>query len=235
MPFPKISRTISKDLETIRVKYLVESTQLDLDKNKCVGCGVCSKVCPREAVYRGPIGASIKITTEDLVPSIYYPDKCSFCGVCTYMCPFFSLSLKINDKKIENNELLLFKEKALPKLEFELVDCEEIGRQARKYVEGKISVNTDECTGGCSTCIEICPTGAFTFPEKLKDAEGWEKSQKVLLDDKKCIYCGTCDNGCPTGAIKLEITEVKYSGDYAEPFWPDIVERLKKMRKGEKE
>jgi 4Fe-4S ferredoxin len=94
MSFPKITRTITKDMESVRVKYLIESTQLDLDKNKCVGCGVCSKVCPKEAVSRGPVGGARKLSTEDLVPNVYDPNKCSFCGVCVYMCPFFALSIK---------------------------------------------------------------------------------------------------------------------------------------------
>ena len=233
--FPKVSRTINKSEEKIKVKFLIESLELILDREKCVGCGVCSKVCPKEAVNRGPVGASIKITTEDLVPSVYYPNKCAFCGLCVVCCPFFAISLKINDNKIEIDELQIVKEKAIPKLEFELKDCEKIDRQAKQYVEGKISVKIEECAGGCSTCIDVCPTGAFTLPIKQEDAPGWEKSQKVQLDDSKCIFCGVCDNACPTGAIKLEITNVKFSGDYNDPFWPDIVERLKTMRRGEKE
>ncbi len=97
MSFPKISRTISKEVEHVKIQFLTESLELILDKTKCVGCGTCARVCPKEAVSRGPIGASRRFpTTTDIIPEVYDPKLCVFCGTCVYMCPFSALMLKKN-------------------------------------------------------------------------------------------------------------------------------------------
>ena len=46
------------------------------DKNICVACGVCLKVCPREAIsiYRGCFAQIV-------------PEKCVGCGLCAKACP----------------------------------------------------------------------------------------------------------------------------------------------------
>ena len=99
----------------------------------------------------------------------------------------------------------------------------------KQYAYGEISIIDEECAGGCQTCADVCPSGAITIPEKAE--KGWEKTPNVVVDPDKCIFCGACDNACPTGAVKLEITELKHSGDFNEPFWPDMVKRLKMTRR----
>lgn len=207
--------------------------ELSLDKEKCVGCGICFRVCPKEAISRGPIGASKRFPTiENIIPEVFDPDVCVMCGVCAYMCPFDAITLKINGDIVSLEDLTLVKEQALPKLEYEVKTLES-GRVVKQYTDGKISVVDEECPGGCQTCAEVCPSEAITVPSKT-DRKGWEKIPNVVVDDEKCVFCGACDNGCPTGAIKLEITDVKYSGEYLDPFWSNIIERLKILKNNNK-
>ena len=207
--------------------------ELSLDKEKCVGCGICFRVCPKEAISRGPIGASKRFPTiENIIPEVFDPDVCVMCGVCAYMCPFDAITLKINGDIVSLEDLTLVKEQALPKLEYEVKTLES-GRVVKQYTDGKISVVDEECPGGCQTCAEVCPSEAITVPSKT-DRKGWEKIPNVVVDEEKCVFCGACDNGCPTGAIKLEITDVKYSGEYLDPFWSNIIERLKILKNNNK-
>ncbi len=234
MSFPKISRTISKEEERVKVQFLTESLELILNREKCVGCGTCARVCPKEAVSRGPIGASARFpTTEDIIPQIYDPKKCVFCGTCVVMCPFSALTLVKDGEIIELASIPLVEQKVIPKLEFEAKKLDN-GKVVKQYAKANVSIVIDECAGGCSTCAEVCPSGAIKVaarPEK-----GWESSGKVeVVDPDLCVACGACDNGCPTGAIKLEITEVKYSGDYSKTFWPPLIERLKTLKWSKKE
>jgi 4Fe-4S ferredoxin len=235
MSFPKITRSISKEEERVKVQFLTESLELILNRSKCVGCGTCARVCPKEAVSRGPVGYSRRFpTTEDIIPEVYNPRKCVFCGTCVYMCPFGALTLKKDGEIIKLEDITIVKEKVVPKLEFEakkVKNNQGIERVAKKYNEGKISIVDEECAGGCQTCADVCPSGAITIPPEAE--KGWEKTPNVVVDEEKCIFCGACDNACPTGAIKLKITEIKTSGDSSELFWPPLVKRLKTLRRNE--
>jgi len=237
MSFPKISREISKDQERVQVKYLTEDYELILNRNKCTGCGTCARVCPKEAISRGPVGASRKFPTrEDIIPEVYDPEKCVFCGTCVVMCPFGALTLKKNGKEVALDELKLISEKAIPKIEFEaekIKSNESTERVVKKYTKGEIEIIDEECAGGCDTCADVCPSGAITVPEKAK--QGWETVPNVVVDEEKCVFCGACDNVCPTGAVKLKITDVNYSGEYNEIFWEPLIERLKTLRWSEEE
>ena len=236
MSFPKISRTISKEEERIQTKFLIESLELILDRNKCIGCGTCARVCPHEAISRGPVAAARRFPTmEDIIPNLYDPHKCVYCGCCVAMCPFSALTLKKDGEVVELEKIIIVKEKVLPKLEFEakkITDNAGIERVVKQYTDGEVSVVDEECAGGCEACADVCPSGAITVPEKSD--KGWETVPNVAVDSEKCIFCGSCDNCCPTGAIKLKITDVKSTGDYSELFWVPLLERLKTLRWSEK-
>ena len=213
MSFPKISRTISKEEERIQTKFLIESLELILDRNKCIGCGTCARACPHEAISRGPVAAARRFPTmEDIIPNLYDPHKCVYCGCCVVMCPFSALTLKKDGEVVELENIIIVKEKVLPKLEFEakkITDNEGIERVVKQYTDGEVSIVDDECAGGCEACAFVCPSGAITIPEKSD--KGWETVPNVVVDSEECIFCGSCDNCCPTGAVKLKITDVKSS------------------------
>ena len=81
-----------------------------IDKNKCVGCGRCSKVCPYSAITNNkrPCENSCKIKAISMsktkVASIDN-NKCISCGACVYQCPFGA----IMDKSFILNVLDLIK------------------------------------------------------------------------------------------------------------------------------
>ena len=65
----------------------------------CVGCGVCKKVCPSNAI------SYLKDENGKVISYTFDLNKCIFCGNCMYYCPhhFISMSqdfeLGVADKK----------------------------------------------------------------------------------------------------------------------------------------
>ncbi|MCM1054801.1 MAG: 4Fe-4S dicluster domain-containing protein [Bacteroides sp.] len=95
--------------------YFDRSQKAHIDKEKCVECGRCAKVCPYSAITNSkrPCENACKIgaisMNEDKCAAINY-DKCISCGTCVYQCPFGAVSeksfiLDVIDiiKKSENN------------------------------------------------------------------------------------------------------------------------------------
>jgi formate hydrogenlyase subunit 6/NADH:ubiquinone oxidoreductase subunit I len=56
--------------------------KLKYDRDKCIGCQMCVRVCPANAVVFDPKARKIK----------YYPFRCTFCGECVDICPVKCLS-----------------------------------------------------------------------------------------------------------------------------------------------
>ncbi len=65
------------------MKYLKNVATLKLDREKCIGCGVCLSVCPH-GVFTVDNG---KAQITDL-------DGCMECGACAKNCPVDALAVK---------------------------------------------------------------------------------------------------------------------------------------------
>ncbi len=57
--------------------------KIQYDKEKCIGCQLCIKVCPTEAIEYKPDEKKIKI----------YLARCCFCSQCNDVCPTNCLSM----------------------------------------------------------------------------------------------------------------------------------------------
>lgn len=74
-----------------------------IGESGCVGCGVCKKVCPSNAIcYEKDEQGKVISYTFDL-------NKCIFCGNCMYYCPHHAIKLTQDFElgTAEKNELKL--------------------------------------------------------------------------------------------------------------------------------
>lgn len=73
--------------------YFDRNKRAHIDKEKCVECGACSKVCPYSAISNSkrPCENSCKVNAIKMDTNhtaVINNDKCIQCGACVYQCPF---------------------------------------------------------------------------------------------------------------------------------------------------
>jgi [FeFe] hydrogenase (group B1/B3) len=73
--------------------YFDRNKRAHIDKEKCVECGACSKVCPYSAIANSKRpcenACKVKAITMDVNhTAVINNDKCIQCGACVYQCPF---------------------------------------------------------------------------------------------------------------------------------------------------
>ncbi len=77
--------------------YLDDNYVAHIDKNKCVGCGACAKVCPYHAIIHlhRPCETACAVNairkSETSEAAVIDNERCIGCGACVYRCPFGSL------------------------------------------------------------------------------------------------------------------------------------------------
>ena len=87
----------------------VKQKSLYLDQNKCTGCGLCSQVCPVEAIDAFNEGLStrsaISVKFPQAVPLVYSidRDKCIGCGICEGRCEANAIDYTIEHKNTKIN------------------------------------------------------------------------------------------------------------------------------------
>lgn len=64
-------------------KYLKNVVTLELDRNKCTGCGMCMEVCPHEVFM-----------IENKKAFISDRNACMECGACATNCPTAAVSVQ---------------------------------------------------------------------------------------------------------------------------------------------
>lgn len=64
------------------LQYLTDVSTLELDSEKCTGCGICIEVCPHPVfdLHEGKV-------------RIVSPDSCMECGACALNCPEEALTV----------------------------------------------------------------------------------------------------------------------------------------------
>jgi len=184
----------------------VKNYQLNLDKNKCVGCQICTLACPKEAVKTTKPTKTQQQKTQKATVDIDLA-KCNFCGICDATCPYGAIKLTIDGKHI----LSVIEKQSFPTL------IRDIQADPSRF-----PTNHKEAEDACPlSLIKITystPDGKPTEdPTSLTEPDrSWYKTN-INIDKDHCPCCTACKTKLPDGAIhvhkfitgKLEINPTK--------------------------
>lgn len=195
-----------------------QNRSLEHKNQKCLGCGICTDICPTSTLKLGPILPIARGLLKIDFISIDQ-EKCCLCGLCASSCPFDALEFCINDENTRNMEQYPQWNHNASIDEKECIYCGKCAiacpRDAihlqRKLparsdlVFGETEVDLDKCVY-CGMCEEICPADAITIEKNEVSSDKPYVGSSTKIDESKCIYCGICKRICPEDAIKVVCT-----------------------------
>ena len=188
-------QTIKKDAAdalTLQWVLQVKNYKLTLDRNRCVGCQVCTVACPKEAIKTQK---SSKLPGEKAKKAKVDIDlaKCNFCGICDVTCPYGAVKVTLNDK----HDLSILEKDSYPQLLRE------------------IAVDTHKCEKECVECESACPFSLIKISKVGFDGNPVQNFQALSPNEKKrvqisldiqkdyCPTCKLCEFKCVPGALKV--------------------------------
>ncbi|MEJ5347808.1 MAG: 4Fe-4S dicluster domain-containing protein [Desulfosoma sp.] len=178
-----------------RIQYALRfyhvTLSLEIDRDRCIRCDLCSLACPREA---------LRIEADEDGLQIYLDhNRCLLCEVCAYVCPVSAVSLHYQDRAKD----LLRLSGGLPsipeKLHVQVSRCphrcellekqeEHWCRQQRRLVENREA----SCPKYCFRCVQTCPRGVYR-----------ETLEGTSPESTLCLRCEQCLKTCPHGSIEI--------------------------------
>jgi 4Fe-4S ferredoxin len=171
----KIQKTESDNQLVVERIHHAKNYRLTVDRALCVGCELCSLICPREAitVNKQPKkeGQRIRRPVIDVDEA-----KCQYCGICATICPHGAVQVTIDGKNIAS----VVKKESFPQLIRE------------------ITVDTTKCPTDCTECEKACPLDLIKVT-----LNPTTKEVAVDINEEQCPCCGVCEIKCPEGAIHV--------------------------------
>lgn len=206
-----------------------QSRSLTHKDEKCVGCGICTDLCPTSSIKLGPIlpiaRGLLKVDKINI-----NKENCVLCGLCASACPFEALEFDIDgvdikerpeypkwtdDAEIDEEKCIYCGrcEKACPT---EAIYLSRSLPNVEELVRGETELDQEKCIQ-CGICEELCPAEAITMHRNDIDPSEPNVASSVELDKSKCVYCGVCKRACPVDAIKIVCTTCMEQEDIVTP------------------
>ncbi len=184
-----------------------------LDFDKCVGCGMCARMCVTQAI-------KLIEVDDDNGNKVMRPQvnigRCAFCGYCAEYCPLDAMTVTPEYELAEYTRYdLLYGPRRLKydkttegmkvKLEVTLPSDVANGNPERRvciFDIDKPELNDAKCIG-CKKCAKSCPVSAITMVEKGVNDKG-KPIIRPEFDNSKCISCKNCVDDCPKDALQIK-------------------------------
>jgi 4Fe-4S ferredoxin len=192
MPFQTLKRETAEEL-SLRWVLHVKNYELNLDKNRCVGCQICSLGCPKEAIR---IQKQAKIPGEKTHKAKIDVDlsKCNFCGICDVLCTYGAIRVTVDGKHL----LPVLEKGSFPQIIRDV-----------KADPNKFPLDREKSENVCP--MELIKVSFSTAKGKLvEDPASLSEYEKlglkvdVQIDKEHCPCCGICEANLPQGAMRVQ-------------------------------
>jgi len=191
MPLQTIKKETAEELSLQWVLH-VKNYKLNLYKNRCFGCQICSLACPKEAIriqkQAKTLGEKIQKTKIDVDLS-----KCNFCGICDILCPYGAIRVTVDGKHL----LSVLEKESFPQIVRDI-----------KADPSKFPLDRGKSEDVCP--MELIKVNFSTADGKLVEDPGslseYERlalKVNVEIDKEHCPCCGICEAKLPRGAMHV--------------------------------
>ena len=161
-----------------------------IDTEKCTGCGICVKECPKGIIQLVPAGKEVSILCHSTEKGSEVRKKCEVgciaCETCVRVCPFDAISMEGNLAVLDHERCRVCS-LCVPR-------CPTHTIEARDGPFPPVEIMADKCSG-CEICSRICPVNAI---------EGDKKEVHEVLEGR-CVGCLLCIDRCPKEAIRIKV------------------------------
>ena len=171
------------------MKINKDTMLVEIDEEKCTGCGKCVRECPKKVLDLVPVDSKVRVAcnSQDKGADVKKVCErgCIGCRICEKVCPFNAIKVDNNIAVIDYSlcrECNLCVEKCPVKV----IDTNVIQRK-------KAYIDEEKCIG-CTICKKACPVEAISG--ELKSIH--------TVDASKCIGCSICVEKCPKDAIEMK-------------------------------
>jgi 4Fe-4S ferredoxin len=191
MPLRKLK---TDTVEALSLEWIlhVKNFKLNLDKNRCQGCQICSLACPKEAikVVRQPKSEGEKAKKANVDVDLA---KCNFCGICDIICPYGAVNITVDGKHI----LSVLEKESFPQLVRDV-----------QIDPSKFPLDSEKCE-------EVCPLRLINVSYSTADGKTVEDVGSLNEFEKEglktninfwkeyCPCCGICEVKLPQGAVHM--------------------------------
>lgn len=176
-----VSKRLVDGNSVLERKMLRMHHVLSLDAKLCVGCDICSIICPQKTFVQSPPTVNEGRLVRKSIPNLE-AQSCTFCGECVVLCPSNAIKIEANGKST--------------------VPVTEAGVFPTLVKE--IEVDIKKCDSTCNiVCQDKCPTKAIDVKVEEEKDSGKRIIKDVLFDRKLCVFCRQCELACPHNAIEV--------------------------------
>jgi len=153
-----------------------DDKQLVYIPEKCVLCGTCVMICPKDSLVIGYVGAVARGLVDDAFLNSM-PDTCIVCGMCAKVCPTGAREMRQAGETVKDE----------------------------MYIHGAIKPTTinDDCVH-CGLCEQVCPQRCIEVKQWLANDGSVVMDGKTTINQECCVHCGWCAAVCPVDAITVE-------------------------------